>query len=465
MPSHSPTLPPTSNSPDDTAPKPPGHLFRLVKRLSCTTNPNSAVYLCLPRSLEPRTDYESDDEFQPRVAKEHGAFKKLRDARMHQQTWLLEYPRVADAVVHMIDYNGVSGLGQKGRALLPRLVVVKTAVEPEAIRNEDQVIEFLHRGREYSMLHVGSRVVRSQMTGEPGSSWLCLRPVFGPTLARFGEESRAAGRGGIPGWLVAHIFLGLIHAVEFLHRDGVVHNGMDVSNVMLNLYPSYMHHRYRGYPDVQIIDFSHSTSLAGADPENDARGLLRVVQQVITNWSDVAPFLSAKAAGEGCDDALVLLSRDLHAVLGDDGTFGLEDVKQQFIIRAEDMRNTGPKTIPRDVVKMLHSDLATEEELGFAMRNPTVIKFGTKREELRRIVEGVPVEMGSGGHAGRKGGRILVMRFTARKAGFLRIVGEDEVEEVEDVEMKDFEKDDVEMVDEVKGEPSNLPYRSLFGGV
>ncbi|KAF1843237.1 uncharacterized protein K460DRAFT_368144 [Cucurbitaria berberidis CBS 394.84] len=467
MDSRLPTLK-SASSPWGTTPTPPAHLFRTVKRLSAFANKSNAVFLCLPRELPPPFIPETSRSYglPSPVAKVHAAFKKQPEARMRQQVWLLEYPRASDAIFHSMNFNGVSGLTQEYVKVLPQLVVVKMGVAPAKIRKEGEIIEILHRGREYSTLHIGSSIVKSQITSEASSSWLCLRPNFAPTLAQFGEASVAAGRGGIPSWFVAHTFLGLVDAVDFLHKDGIMHNRLYASNVMLNLYPSYIHHRYRGYPDIQLIDFSCATTMAESGSEKDTKGLLWVVEQVVTKWSDSAPFLAVKAAREDTDDPTVLVLRDIQEVLGDDAPFGLKDIKQNFVVRVEKLRNTGPETIPRYMMKLLHADLATEEELESAFRKLTVLKFETRREEFRRIVKDVPLMMGTWGHAGMKGKRIMVMRFTTRKADFLRTIGEGYVEDETSMDMNDTEMSGVEMADdETRSDSRNMRYPSLFWGI
>lgn len=176
-------------APRPKVPKPPGHLFRVVKRLSSPNNASAGVYLCLPRDLPPPfvPEIDIDEEFRASFAVEHAAFKKLPDQRLHQQTRLLEFPRLGDTLLHSINLNCGSELRREHVQRLPQLLVVKMAVEPEKIRREGEVIDFLHRGREYSTLHVGSYIQQSQFTSDPSSSWLYLRPIFGPTLAQLDE--------------------------------------------------------------------------------------------------------------------------------------------------------------------------------------------------------------------------------------------------------------------------------------
>ena len=61
-----------------------------------------------------------------------------------------------------------------------------------------------------------------------------------------------------------------------------MHGNIAPSNIMLNLYPTYMHLRYRGYPDVLLINFSQAGSTESADECEDVIAVLRVMEEVIT---------------------------------------------------------------------------------------------------------------------------------------------------------------------------------------
>jgi hypothetical protein len=114
-----------------------------------------------------------------------------------------------------------------------------------------------------------------------------------------------------------------------------------------------------------------------------------------------------------------------------------------------DIRHTGPDTFPRPIARMLHDDIATNQDFGYALREPTVVKFDRRHEEFVRIVADERVEMRHGACAGMKTGRILVVRFGERREGWLGIVGlenEDEVG-VEEDGVYDWEEDVSEMMD------------------
>jgi serine/threonine protein kinase len=456
-------------------PTPPGHLFRVLKRLSASDT--TATYLCLPRDLTAATEPPEvpDPDFSERFESEHAAFGSLPSLRMHTQLKLLEGPSTE---TYMLE-SRLSTLRKRHVALLPQLVVVKMATASAHLRHDIAAIEALGAGREYSSLHVGSTINRAQLTASPESSWVCLRPVFGWTLREFGENYV----GGLPSWFVAHIFVELLESLEYVHRNevagGFAYNALSASSVVLNPYPSYFHYRYRGYPDVVLMDFGAARPWTISCSGKDARNLLEMLDEMVRKWSDTAPWVKTKVVGSALEgnDPMILLLRDIQGVLDDNGAFSLSDVKRWFGLRLEKIRASGPPNFPQLMAKDLHADLATEEELEHALRKPTVLKFGSQKHQLNRFEHHTPVAVGLGGHAGMKTNRIIVIRFTSLKAGFFRVVGEGYVEDEEDI-VGDMAAEDVVMEDgHVKVEEEMMTgvvdgqdddakdnYVSLFGG-
>jgi hypothetical protein len=270
---------------------------------------------------------------------------------------------------------------------------------------------------------------------------------------QFGSLITLPSRGrGIPSWLLAHICLGVLDALQYVHDCGVVlHGKIGAASVVLRLYPTCMHHRYRGYPDVLLFGFLGATVTAEKEEgevneeedegkEEDVRSVLQVMEQVVTRWSGVAPFMGSAidaggGGGEGDGAETALLQKAQSILAGSsDGALGVDHVRAQLAPRLEQMRHEGPDTMHQELMHLLHSDLVTGPELDRAVRDPVVIKF-TAKEEMRRIVEDVPVVMGETGNAGMKTQGIMVMRFTSRKREFLEAIREVVVEEDEDVEM------------------------------
>ncbi|KAL1800021.1 hypothetical protein ACET3X_000363 [Alternaria dauci] len=359
------------------APKPPDQLFRVVKTLSTPTS-SAGVYLCLPRTLPPPFEptKEVDVDLQDRTADVHNVYQTVRgNTRLRQQLSLLSYKNWSDVLYENMQYNSASFLEDEHLKMLPQLVVVKMHKNSNVLRNEDSQIERQHKRGGRATLHVGSYVLRAQFTTSPLTSFVCLRPVFGPTLAQFGEASNK-NQGSIPGWFVAHICAALIDAVDFLHDEGTVHAKIEASNVMLNLYPTYMHHRYRGYPDVQLIDFALASQSDEDAEERDNRAVLELMEHVITEWSDVAPFMPSVSnfpalSGEGDDPILVLLAFIRMMLAGNhDGCTGLSGL----YARAVDIRHEGPRSMPWNVMRLLHADLVIAEELDRAVRDPLVLE-------------------------------------------------------------------------------------------
>jgi len=117
-------------------------------------------------------------------------------------------------------------------------------------------------------------------------------------------------------------------------------------------------------------------------------------------WSDVAPFLNTAAdTAESLEsenqDPLVTLLVSIRKMVDVDslGIHRHNDLRAELEGRALDLHHDGPKTLPRYMMKMLHTDLATAAELDDAVRDPTVFTFHTRKEEARKIVENVSVEI------------------------------------------------------------------------
>jgi hypothetical protein len=461
--SRSPTLKAGDAALLNLAPKPPGHLFRIVKTLS------PGVYLCLPRALpppfEPTTDIDPD--LHDKLVDVRSAFATVPNARLHQQLPLLSYARLSDVLYEAMQHNGTSFLLNRHLKMAMQLVVVKMSAETEKLRGEVDIVESLHRGVEEASLFIGSYVLQSQHTISPATSFAVLRPVYGPTLQQYEEHSTG---GGIPGWLVGHIAIGLMDAVQYVHDCGVPHGSISASNTMINLYPTDMHHRYRGYPDIQLIDFAGATRSWHDEVEKiDVQALLEVIEELISKYSDVAPFLGlvTYAGVQEGEDPLISLLRQVRSMLAStyDGPFEMDDLRKQLAPRLEQMRHDGPETLPRDLMKLLHSDLVTGPELERAVQGPLVIRFQAKKEEMRKIVEDVLVEMGGAGFAGMKTHGIMVVRFTRRKKLLLVAIGEASLEQ-EDVEMGGVPITGAEMTDLARrvGAGPVVPFQSLFRG-
>jgi hypothetical protein len=444
------------------APKPPGSLFRIIKALSPGT------YLCLPRELPPPFEQSTSvsADLHAKHGSVHSAFAMVPNARLQQQLPLLTYTQLSDVLYEGIRNNGVSLLLNRHLKMAMQVVVVKTSQEKERVRKEVEAIEHLHRASEDSSLHIGSCLLSSQHTPSASTSFAVLRPVFGPNLVQFGSLISLANRGGIPSWLLAHTCLGLLDALQYCHEVGVVlHGKIGTASVVLSLYPTYMHHRYRGYPDVLLVGFSGATmSMENEEgevdeeeekgKEEDVRAVLQVMEQVVMRWSGVAPFMGGAmdaggGGGEG-DGAETALLRKVQSILAG-SSLGVDHVRAQLAPRLGQMRHEGPDTIPQELMHLLHSDLVTGPELDRAARDPVVIKFQAKKKEMRRIVQDVPVVMGGAGNAGMKTQGIMVMRFTSRKRKFLEDMGEGGVEEDEDVEMGGAENSGAEMADAEMG--------------
>lgn len=57
-----------------------------------------------------------------------------------------------------------------------------------------------------------------------------MKPIAGRTLRGIHEESD----GALPDYIIWHIFVGLLDALESMHGEGVAHGDVRMENVMLN---------------------------------------------------------------------------------------------------------------------------------------------------------------------------------------------------------------------------------------
>lgn len=225
--------------------------------------------------------------------------------------------------------------------------------------------------------------------------------------------------------------MGLIKAVTYLHNCGVAHSKIEASHVVLNLYPRSMYLRYRDYPDVQLINLSAARPIEQKKEAEDVRAVLRVLEEVTDEWSNVNPFNDmpidiVDAQEEEDQHPVVTLMVSIKRMLSVDGPVvsSMDHIHTELGGIAEDLLRQGPHTLPRNMMMLIHADFVTGEELNCAVRNSAVLKFPTRNEEMRRIVDDVPVAISGAANAGMKTRRILVMRFTMRKREFLVAIGE-----------------------------------------
>ena len=155
------------------------------------------------------------------------------------------------------------------------------------------------------------------------------------------------------------------------------------------------------------------------------------MEHVITEWSDVAPFMPfinnvTGLSGEGDDPVLTQLAL-IRTMLS--GVYDENTNLAELQARAVDIRHEGPETIPWNLMKLLHADLVTADELDRAVRAPLALRLTARREAMAKVLGDIPVIMGGRGHAGMKTPRIMVLRFVRRKMEFMNAIGQSVAEE------------------------------------
>lgn len=380
----------TSNAPktatmSTTPPPPPLHFFRIIKTIS--NGPNIRTTLCLPRDLEAPVDIASS------------------------------------ALLTSIHACGTSKLLSNHMRFIPQLSLVHTATDSDTVRNISNNILI-------------SRARASQISFAAEDSWVCEAPIFGPTLMEFCKAYTIANNGlGGPSWFLAHVFFELIEAV----CDGGVKKEVSAEHVRLNIHPGKDEEEEWGFRSYPSIILDTATAPPEPFPEAVARGVVELIRDIVFEESDSAPFIRAAGSVMVTTDPLLLILGEMQEMLTSGTPFDVQDLGARFRGRLSDLRVTGPERLPRDIAQHVHADLMGGEELDKGMKEPVVIKFEEKYDEFLKLDAGEEVRMGEGEHAGMRTGRIMVVRFGARKADFLTAVGETvEDEEEEDVVLENY---------------------------
>lgn len=264
-----------------------------------------------------------------------------------------------------------------------QLMVVKQHALPEAVRKEANIIDFLHHPVQSDDV-VGSFILREQVTSIAASSWLCLRPIFGRNLQDFGVL--CSDIAGIPSYFCWHIFLDMVEAVEYIHGAGVAHNDICASNIMIDPNHPLNEHHFHEYPNVVLIDFDKASVISREKAKSDVRGLLMVVEEVVTKWSDLASVLDTLELKSKKTDPLARFEREVWTVLKREEEMTVEGLRNEWGEMAEAGRDAGPLDIPSWMQQVIHNELAATDEMNKAARSKEiVIKFSRKISEFGAI--------------------------------------------------------------------------------
>ncbi|OAL03257.1 hypothetical protein IQ06DRAFT_105268 [Phaeosphaeriaceae sp. SRC1lsM3a] len=360
------------SSASDMPPGPPLYLFRIVKTIATTEETRTT--LCLPRELElPSNSDES-------------------------------------ALLASIQDTESSSLLPVYAAFLPQLVLVHTATSPSTLRHiSDNIRTPRHRA--------------VQLTSDAETSWACEVPIFGPTLREFCVAYKTAypGTAGVPSWFLAHIFVELIEAV----CEADIKSMLDIDAVRLNMHPigNFVEdtYRFRNWPSL-ALDIACADHVM-VDDDEVARCVLEMVRDVMLAWSDSAPFVTTAGLIMETTDPLLLVLGQMIKMSTSERDVSLQDLRSRFVGHLSDIRITGPIELPSSIKEYVYADLVTNEDMKKATSKPVVIKFERKYEAFLKLTAGEELEIGSGGFAGMRTGRIMVVRFGRLRTTFLVRVG------------------------------------------
>lgn len=101
----------------------------------------------------------------------------------------------------------------------------------------------------------------------PYKSWCILEFVEGCAIAKL-----LNGQIIIPAWLIGHVFVEVVAAVEWLHENGLCHRDLDTENIMMAAGASE--------PRVVVIDFSSATE-SPIGEHDDCYSLYPMVRELV----------------------------------------------------------------------------------------------------------------------------------------------------------------------------------------
>jgi serine/threonine protein kinase len=396
-------------------PHPPTHHFHTVRTLSSTES-GAATYLCLPRRLA----HNPTPSTHPKTHNLALVLKNAPYALLKRET----------------DY-----------AYAAQLIVVKMHVDTTALRRESNLLTYLHSngGTELSVVgggstqsFLGSYIIGQQFTGDPASSWICLRPYFGRPLHEWGRYSvsrtcvnpRTGMEKPIDAFFVWHIFLSLVETLSYLHeRNGVVNNRVVLENVVLNPYPVHGLHWFRNWPDVVVVDFGAATWLDESRERDEVRALLDLICHVVMKYSDAALLRE-----RGCSVEMSPLFQFVNDVNkffdeAEDQEMKIATVKARWGAMATEQRGYGPKIFPEDHLRLAKSELVDAD--GLARGRAIVLnKFGGTLEKFRAFARArrerwpvVYTEVQATNRRTKAKSGLCIIKFRQKKAYLLRDMG------------------------------------------
>ncbi|KAF2636944.1 hypothetical protein P280DRAFT_144912 [Massarina eburnea CBS 473.64] len=281
---------------------------------------------------------------------------------------------------------------------------------------------------------LGSFETKSQWTGEPESSWLCLRPQFGRPLSEFGwytntvDNPATRATRPIDSFFVWHIFLSLLEALSYIHSRNVTNNNVCLQNVVLNLYPVHAPNWFRDWPDVVLADFSTFRQMSEQSEREEVVAFLWLMRAVVEKYSDVG--MLRKAGVDVTTTPLFVFLGEVEHYLEMEEDMTMAGVEHRWKAIALTQRERGPQIFPEALLWAGRNELIDADGLGRA--RAIVCKFEKRADDFRAYARAMTdnwpivyrrnVEIGEGRER-RIARGLCTIKISRAKAYFLGDIG------------------------------------------
>src|ERR1044072_1895659 len=135
----------------------------------------------------------------------------------------------------IVDFLGAGGMGEVSRAMhsrIGRIPAVK--VLTQAAQSSGFVERFFNEARIQASLQHPNVATLYDFCEVQGQPCIIMEYVDGQTIAERVAAYRAAYGASLPLPQALHIFGGVVEAVEYIHRHGVIHRDIKSNNIKVS---------------------------------------------------------------------------------------------------------------------------------------------------------------------------------------------------------------------------------------